>query len=147
MNVAHANAQFTQYETSSFHRNREVLAVARGFGRAAAEPPRNSADWEAAVNKLLDWFNHPGELQDEGLAPPSRELIKYVLGRITAWRRAGEPAAPTGIAPTGDGGIVLSRREGEWYFELEFDVDGCAEFFVFFGPRLVARHVLGGGFD
>ncbi|MGD9854461.1 MAG: hypothetical protein AB7U20_05855, partial [Planctomycetaceae bacterium] len=74
----------------------------------------------------------------DGVVWPTAEAIKAARQLIDRMKVDRLPR-PTEVVPSGDGGIVLSRRTGNAREEIELSETGDAELFLFQESRLIHR--------
>jgi hypothetical protein len=120
-------------------------------GNGAAEPkatcPVNRSEqerqrWQAVLDRwLLKWAQDPSRLEDEGVVPPSADILQLACQLAGDLRDAGAPG-PQRVAATGDGGIVFVRQVGPSLSTLEVGADGSIELTVFRDSRLLSRQRL-----
>lgn len=116
-----------------------ALAVS---GAQSERRQANTAAWQDIIDhRLVEWGRDPGELADDGLTPPTREIIRIAC-EVAQQLGSKGAAAPTRVAPTGMGGIVFERRTGAWFQSLEIRSDGAVELVIYEGSRLYERHRL-----
>jgi hypothetical protein len=95
--------------------------------------------WQRLIDQtLMDWLRDPGQLEDEGIEPPSRTTIRVSMDLAEAYRDEGRPA-PDSVACDPNGGIVFERRQGDVSEVLHVWDDGSVEYICFQGTRLVER--------
>ena len=98
--------------------------------------------WQYVIDHyLLKWAKNPTELEDEGIIPPSEEVIQRSCQVAGELREAGLPG-PDRVAATGDGGIVFVRQTGPLLSSLEVAADGSVEVTFFRDCHLVSRERL-----
>lgn len=69
-----------------------------------------SYTWSDVRDTLLKWLGNPLMLEDDGIDPPTKELITSAIDFSLGF--AGIPA-PTSVAPTPDGGISFEWRRAD----------------------------------
>jgi hypothetical protein len=118
----------------------DVSAALAGAERPAANGDALTADaWDALVATSLDrWEKDPQQIEEEGLMPPSVEVLARAR-QVARTLRAGGGAPPLRIVPDGDGGVVFERRAGSVLETLAVEADGSAELASFDGGLLVTR--------
>ena len=110
--------------------------------RLANNLEQERQEWQAVLDHwLLKWAQDPSVLEDDGIVPPSGEIIQLACQVAGELRDAGVPG-PQGVSATGDGGIVFVRQAGPLFSSLEVDADGSIELSVFRDSRLVSRQRL-----
>ncbi len=98
--------------------------------------------WDQVIDhKLIAWGSDPSQLEDEGIDPPTREIIYQAIRLAQEYRDAKCPA-PDSIVPDPNGGIVFERREKDVSEVLHIWEDGTTEYLFFRGTRLVERRIL-----
>lgn len=121
-------------------------AVRRSYTGAASDeglatpPPHVDADgWRKVINEpLIDWARNPDQLEDEGILPPSKDVIQLALNFAMYWRDKGSPA-PDYVIPDGDGGIVFKRTAGDVTETIEIGAEGTVEIIGFRGHKIIKR--------
>jgi len=120
------------------------------IGTHAAEDPVLSGSelncrrdaWDQIIDRyLIEWARYPSRLDDEGVIPPSADIIHRAC-EIAIDMRDQTLAAPLRVVPNGDGGIVFERREGPIFQTIEIYEDGSVESAAFVDSRLVSCHRL-----
>jgi hypothetical protein len=96
------------------------------------------AAWQRAIEKLTEWARNPKELEDDGLAPPSAEIVQRAIAFAQAAQQAGYPP-PTSVVPDPNGGIIFERTQDNQTEEYHFWDDGTIDYCRFEGTRLVER--------
>lgn len=72
-----------------------------------------SEGWRTVINEsLLEWIRDPSQLIDDGVTPPSKDVLRLALHLAMTWRKKGI-AAPHRVVLDGDGGIVFKRMAGD----------------------------------
>ena len=103
---------------------------------------RNRQEWQTFIDgRLVEWGRDPSALEDEGLVPPSPEVINLACRTAMAFRDEGV-VPPTWVVPDGNGGIVFERVEGKFSLSLSIYADLSRELLVFDDCRLSARYHL-----
>jgi hypothetical protein len=98
--------------------------------------------WQSVIDHyLLMWAQDATELEDEGIIPPSKGVIRRSCQVAGELREAGLPG-PDRVAATGDGGIVFVRQTGSVLSSLEIAADGSVEVTVFRDCHLESRQRL-----
>jgi hypothetical protein len=87
---------------------------------------------------LIDWGKDPSKVADEGIVPPSVELITFALRYAMHMRDQGY-RPPDRVVPNGDAGIAFERWEGSIHEVLEFESDGIVELLSYRHSRLENR--------
>ena len=109
--------------------------ITRDYGRT----DKASEQWQALIDyQLVEWGRDPGQLEDEGIQPPSIETIELAIWLASRLRRADLPP-PTRIVPNAHGGIVFERHERNVFESIRLSADGSAEYCAFENSRLVKR--------
>lgn len=120
--------------------------------RADSEPPGQRYDesarprfreaWNGMIDKkLIEWGLHPEEIADEGVDPPTREILQQCIKLASKWRDEDLPP-PDSVVPDANGGVVLERCAGHFSEVLHFWDDGTIEYQRFRGAKLVERRPL-----
>jgi hypothetical protein len=95
--------------------------------------------WSRLINEpLIDWGKDPSKVADEGIVPPSVELITFALRYAMHMRDQGY-RPPDRVVPNGDAGIAFERWEGSIHEVLEFESDGIVELLSYRHSRLENR--------
>lgn len=95
--------------------------------------------WQELIDhKLIEWGRDPSQFDDEGVEPPSREIIRLAIA-LAEWFKAQGLPAPDSVVPDPNGGIVFERREGGVSEVFHVWDDGTIEYQRFHGTRLVER--------
>lgn len=104
------------------------------------QPAQSSSEqWQHFIDhKLLEWARKPADLEDEGLDPPTIEVICRAIELATLFQREGDPP-PTTVSPDPNGGIVFTRKSNGQTEEYHLWDDGVIEYCRFEGARLVER--------
>jgi hypothetical protein len=82
--------------------------------------------WQAVTSQLEGWKHNPDQLEDEGVVPPSRELVEAAEGVAEALSGHGVDRPDT-LVTNGDGGIVMRWRLPGRTWSIELDADGSIE--------------------
>lgn len=95
--------------------------------------------WRRTINEpLIDWGRDPSQLEDEGIDPPSREIVTLAL-QFAMFLRDQNVAPPDRVIPNGDGGIVFKRKMGDILEIIEVAKDASIEIIVFHGSEITTR--------
>lgn len=98
--------------------------------------------WDAVIDRrLIEWGAAPSTLEDDGIAPPSLDVIRLASRLVIAMRDQGA-AAPLRVVPNGEGGIVFERQSGPFFQTLEISADLTVELASYRNARLVSRQRL-----
>ena len=117
-------------------------AAERKWAGAGNDPEQERQRWQAVLDDwLLQWAQEPSVLEDDGIVPPTEEIIQLACQLAKKLRDAGV-SGPHGISATGDGGIVFVCQEGPLFSSLEIDADRSIELAIFRDSRLVSRQRL-----
>jgi len=121
------------------------------FGTTATDEPALTSSeqherqvaWDSLIDrKFIEWAEHPESLVDEGVEPPSRDIISQACQ--VSWRMRDQGAAPpTAVVPNGEGGIVFERAQGSVLEAIEVHAGGSIEYRLFDDCRLVHRETVG----
>lgn len=96
-------------------------------------------EWQQLIDeKLMKWLRDSGELEDDGVDPPSGTILRLAIDYAEACRDEWV-APPQSIVPDGSGGIVFERGEGTLSEKIHFWDDGTVEYLQFQGSRLAVR--------
>lgn len=99
----------------------------------------NRSAWQHVIDHtLIEWGRNPGGLEDDGLDPPSADMIQRAIDFAQVVQQAGYPP-PTSVVPDPNGGIVFERTIGDTTEEYHFWDDGTVDYCRFEGTRLVER--------
>ena len=116
--------------------------VAKSIDDASAQPAfgaqPDTADWERRIVRIAEWARDAGMEDDDGIVWPTEQAIQSAY-QIIQRLRSRRFAVPTEIVPSGDGGIVFSRRTGNSRQEIEVSDSGDVELLLFMDGRLISR--------
>jgi len=100
--------------------------------------------WDAVEKTLIEWDCKPSLIDDddEGLVPPSPNVIQQAYQIIKRIQENPKNAPPTRVVPDGNGGLSISRMDGEYYQVLNFYDDGTVEHLEFQDSRLTSSAVV-----
>jgi len=115
--------------------------VMRGFIQEMklAQESKARALWQQIINHTLtNWLRNPGQLQDDGIDPPSGPIIRLSMDLAERCMESGF-APPNRVVPDPNGGIVFERRDGDESEVLHVWDDGSVEYMRFQGTHLVKR--------
>ncbi len=98
-----------------------------------------SADWERWIVQILKLTENAGQEDCDGILWPSIRSIDKAYQIIDQLRSLPSDAEPTSIVPSGDGGIVFSRRTSDHREEIEISDTGHTEFLLFADGHLIDR--------
>ena len=116
---------------------RLLQPIVRSASRQSAD--RSLEEWNRFESQLVQWEQHPDELEDEGLEPPNQETIPLIREVCLALRAMGvEP--PLRLVPNCEAGAVLEWRTAPYLWSVEVERDGSLELSVFRAGRLVTRY-------
>lgn len=109
-------------------------------GAQLADSDRQS--WQRVIDQQLqEWQRDPSQLEDEGVEPPSLEVLPLVVEVAAALRDHGvEP--PLRVLPNGEGGVVFEWRDTPYFWSLEVEQTGSLNLSIFRNSRLISRHQL-----
>ncbi len=111
--------------------------ITRGTARQRAHN-----QWQRLINhELTEWALDPARFDDDGIEPPSRQIIRFSDCLGGRFRDEGLPA-PDSVVPDPNGGIVFERRENGLSEVLHVWDDGTVEHQLFRGTRLVEGETL-----
>jgi hypothetical protein len=114
---------------------------------ADTESPMSRGDdpfhkWHALIDyKLVDWAFEPGQFDEEGIEPPTRQVIVKAIELAKRLQDMGL-APPDFVVPDPNGGIVFERRENGVSEVFHVWEDGTVEYQRFQGAHLVERWAL-----
>jgi len=98
--------------------------------------------WQELIDhKLIEWGCDPGQFDDEGVEPPSGEIISLAIGLCEQSKAQGLPT-PDSVVPDPNGGIVFERREGDVSEIFHVWDDRTIEYQRLDGTRLDERRTL-----
>lgn len=97
--------------------------------------------WQDVIDQLLDYLSNPGQLADDGIDPPTQEIIRLAITLADRLKNSGV-AAPDRVVSDGDGGFVFERRVNDLTHLIHVWDDETIENQVFHGSRLVQRDKL-----
>lgn len=98
--------------------------------------------WQRFIDHtLIEWGRNPGQLEDEGIDPPSKETIQRAIHLAQDCKKQGLPP-PDSVVPDPNGGIVFERRKKSLSEVLHLWEDGSVEYQRFMGHRLVERRAI-----
>jgi hypothetical protein len=98
--------------------------------------------WEDVIHgRLAEWNRDPVVLDDEGVEPPSREIIGRAI-RLAHYLSSRHVPAPQRIVPDGNGGIVFEWFQDSTTESIEISDEGTLEYLRFVGDRLAASEPL-----
>ncbi len=101
-----------------------------------AEAGRHQRAWETCISILDNWARDRDQLREDGLDPPSKEVLDKALIIARAMRDYDSPH-PTRIVPDGDGGISFERTTDDLLITYGIAEDGSEEVNVFSQCHLV----------
>ena len=134
-----------EYTTTSDNVARIVQSGVAGEDALAstlANAGREKERWGAVIETLSRWRENADDLRDDGIVPPTPQLIDYACDFASACREDGP--APTHVAPAGDGGIVFEQGDPSLYHVLTFHPDGAIEATTFSNFQLIDRECIPG---
>ena len=106
---------------------------------SSGEVYQNRLGWDNIIDvQLIEWGKDPSWLEDDGLEPPSRQIIGLACCVAQAMRDEGAPP-PLRVVPDGDGGIAFEWKDGTASCAVEIEEDGSVEMITFENSRLVSR--------
>jgi hypothetical protein len=122
--------------------------VAAGIGGAASvqrdagEIEKSRQAWRKLIeDNLTNWGRNPRQFEDEGVTPPSQNVISLAIELARALEKAGSPP-PDSVVPDANGGIVFERRHENVSDVYHIWDDGSIDYQRFDGTRLVERRTL-----
>lgn len=122
-----------------------ISAMVYTTGEIASPLTGNDDDsqrWERIVDhQLIEWGWNPSALSDDGIDPPSRDVIQRAI-QLAHDLRDGGIRAPDRVVPDPNGGIVFELRRGDICELIHIWDDGTMEYRRFQGTRLVERQLL-----
>jgi hypothetical protein len=111
---------------------------------AGSERHRESSrrEWERIINEyLVEWGRDPSQLEDEGVTPPSLEIIT-LASKIAMELRDRCCPPPLRVVPDGEGGIAFEQRSGDFFLSLNLLHDRSIELETFKNCQLQSRERL-----
>lgn len=98
--------------------------------------------WQRLIDhELMEWASDPTKFDDDGIEPPSEQIVRLAIALAEHFRDQGLPA-PDSVVPDPNGGIVFERRENGLCEVFHVWDDGTVEYQRFQGTRLVERRPL-----
>ncbi|MHB8900103.1 MAG: hypothetical protein ACYC6Y_15245 [Thermoguttaceae bacterium] len=98
-----------------------------------------AADWHALIdNSLIAWSCNPSLCEDEGLTPPSENVIHTALQWAQVFVQQNLPA-PDRVVPDPDGGIVFERHVGAMVEVLHIWDDASVEIYRLQDGHMIER--------
>ena len=95
--------------------------------------------WQSLIDdKLIDWGQNPGQFDEAGIEPPSRQVIVRAIEVAQQFSRARRPA-PDRVVPDAHGGIVFERQEQKVFETIRIPADDQIEYSLFVDSRLMDR--------
>src|SRR4051794_34964944 len=67
--------------------------------------------WQRLIDQLQLWSSDRSQLADDGVDPPSEQILERALLLARQSQQRGLPP-PSSIVPDANGGIVMERRDG-----------------------------------
>ena len=122
----------------------EIIPFVRSAGSGetltdSREATKNHDGWERIINqRLVEWGLHGYEFDEEGLSPPTADVIEKACKLATLYRNDGLPPALRAL-PDGDGGIVFEWRFGIQFWSLGIAPNSAPVLSVFDDCQLVAE--------
>lgn len=98
----------------------------------------HATDWERWIVRISKWTADAGQEDCDGVVWPSSFAIDKAY-QIIQQMRSRDYMEPTDVAPSGDGGIVFSRRTNDRREEIEISDSGNAELLLFADGHLIRR--------
>lgn len=99
----------------------------------------SAENWERSVHQvLMDWTSRPELVADEGIDPPTTQVLQKAVQLARQLQTLDAPA-PDSLTPDPNGGIVFAWRENDVLEEYHIWDDGAVEYRKFLGSRLVER--------
>ena len=98
--------------------------------------------WKDIIDhQLIEWGRDPEQLADDGVAAPSREVVRLAIAFAKQMQNQDFQPAQR-VVPDANGGIVFERRESDVVEVIHIWDDGMTEYQLFRGLDLVERHEL-----
>lgn len=106
------------------------------------EATKNREGWQRIIDKrLVEWGRNGYAFDEEGLTPPTDDVIYKACELATRYRNDGLPHALR-VLPDGDGGIVFEWRFGRQFWSLEIAPNSDPVLSVFDDCQLVTTATL-----
>ena len=120
-----------------------VVPMESGSTSVGQEADHSNRDaWQTIIDRdLIEWGRDPSQLTDDGVEPPTREIIKRAIDLATMCRDLNV-APPDCVHRDPNGGIAFKRQAGDETGIIYFWDDGTVEWQKFHGTRLVERQPL-----
>lgn len=112
-------------------------STTRDFGR---EDVAREA-WQRVLDMFSDWQHNPQQFDDEGVEPPTSNVIGEAIRCAQSFKNSGKPE-PTTVVVDPNGGIVMERKERHFSEVLHIWDDGTSEYQRFHGAYLIDRRNL-----
>ena len=113
---------------------------ANGSARTVRE---STSAWQRVIDdKLIEWGRHPGQLEDDGIKPPT-PLVLAKACEFATFCRDRDIDSPLRVSPDGSGGVVFEWRADPLYFSVEVNACGNTELLVFENSKLLNRNPIG----
>lgn len=117
-----------------------LLQPVKGLGQRRLSEEDLRA-WRAVGERLKALEQYPAELDEEGLEPPSAEVLPLVEQVALVLRDHGVDP-PLRVVPNGEGGVVFEWRDQPFFWSLDVEKEGALALSIFRNARLVSRHHL-----
>jgi hypothetical protein len=99
---------------------------------------RHQAWQEIIDRKLIEWGRRPEEFEDDGITPPTADVVHSACEIAKAMGEKGFPA-PHRVVLTPSGGIAFERSNGPCHEEIIIRPGHGAEILTFKNSRLQSR--------
>lgn len=115
--------------------------LTRDYGRA----DESRAEWQRLIDyELIEWGRGPGQPDEDGIRPPSREAVRQAVLIAKSLKKDGV-VSPTRLVPDAHGGIVFERRGSGLLESIRISADGRTEYCAFHDARLTKRFTIANG--
>jgi hypothetical protein len=117
--------------------------VAEGFAVNQAlytsQQEEDRLAWQHIIDRqLIEWVVNPGQLEDDELEPPSREIVALASRFLLFMRDQGMPP-PHRVVPDGEGGVIFERKQSPVFETFEISREGSIEYLLFVNSQLKTR--------
>jgi hypothetical protein len=109
------------------------------------KPNRSASDhrsWNDLIDgRLAEWERQPELLDDEGVEPPSGDIIRLAIG-LAQFLRDRHVPPPERVVPDANGGLAFEWLKGPVSESIEISDDGSVEYLRFEEGRLTTSEAL-----
>lgn len=128
------------FSRSAVRHGEGLEASGEFIGRPTGEV--GEGGWQSIIDhQLVEWGRDPSALADDGVTPPSQEIIGLACELAKACELAGY-LPPTRVVPDGGGGIAFEQQDARSYVAFLIHADGKVEFVHFKDGSLRVRRRL-----